>query len=737
MKPFLLQDPPANYVAGIGRGASGFAAVAPEEPAPAAQSREDREAELIYDRIGRKRKRHADPPPEPSALKRGLAAVTAAQWALIPEVGDMTRKNRRQRALEQQTQRSYAAPDTLLRRPEAQGAPHERSYDVDKNRLILRSLRQTEPLRANLWVALARLEEAADDLEAARALIAEGCAKVPRNEHVWLENIRLHLKTSEGARLCRKIVNSALTHNAHSEKLWLQAVELEKPGDVFSKRQILMKGLEYLPGSAQLWRLLIDLSEDSVRLLEKALALCPHEWDFWLRLVRLVDSTEAKRHLNEAKKHVYQAWIALAELEEKNEGLYDKVYHIIKEGMGDGNWLEDATRASPLTCKAITYLVLENAADNDLEAFSKKYGKPVSTHIREILAQRRPTDIDNWTALFDSEPREEYQNRAIECNPQNSALYIRCANDSKRQGDGERALELLDRGLAALPNDESLWVRKIDLSTSNLEKAAELAKSALHVDSPRVWYKLIHILRALNKEDVLSRCDEAIAKYPACYKLYLQKAQVLGNPKALAVLETGAAKCQNAEIFIAQARIEAENGKPARARAILDSAILKHSSDLLWVEKISLEIGQKEMAAARQLTNKALKLFPTSSALWILYLNMVPKLAHRKNAFMDALKQTNNDSEILVAIGVFFLKEGNMEKAKVWFEKAIARNDGNGDAWGWIYNVLGAKDDFFERFESLKKGKTWIEVTKDPQNLTLKPNEVLQLVALKLKAAND
>lgn len=65
--------------------------------------------------------------------------------------------------------------------------------DVEKARLLFRSITRSNPQSAPGWVGAARLEEHAGKLAAARKVALKGCDAVPRDEDVWLEAARLHV----------------------------------------------------------------------------------------------------------------------------------------------------------------------------------------------------------------------------------------------------------------------------------------------------------------------------------------------------------------------------------------------------------------------------------------------------------------------------------------------------------------------------------------------------------------
>lgn len=122
---FLDQKPPPGYIAGVGRGAFGFATRGQKNETPRVPKRytkesNDEDDEDVFASIEEKRARKRAPKPEERSkvdfipLKRKLANVTEDQWLNLPEATDMTRRNRRIRLEEQMNRKTYAAPDSLL-----------------------------------------------------------------------------------------------------------------------------------------------------------------------------------------------------------------------------------------------------------------------------------------------------------------------------------------------------------------------------------------------------------------------------------------------------------------------------------------------------------------------------------------------------------------------------------------------------------------------------------------------
>ncbi|QGA13674.1 hypothetical protein EYB26_001324 [Talaromyces marneffei] len=324
-------------------------------------------------------------------LKRSLATVSDEDWANIPEVGDLTGKNRRAR--QNLRQRFYAVPDSVIAgaRDATQfdttiaedgtqteisgsaggdggltnfadiGAARDKVLqvrldqaalgssadtvsgsatsidpkgyltsltkselkagemeigDIKRVRVLMESVTRTNPKHAPGWIAIARLEELAGKIVAARNYIAKGCELCPKSEDAWLENIRLN--ENHNAKI---IAANAIKHNDRSTRLWIEAMKLET--DVRAKKNVLRQALLHIPQSVAIWKEAVNLEEDPADarlLLAKATEMIPLSVELWLALARLETPENAQKVLNAARKAIptsHEIWIAAARLQEQ------------------------------------------------------------------------------------------------------------------------------------------------------------------------------------------------------------------------------------------------------------------------------------------------------------------------------------------------------------------------------------------------------------------------------------
>lgn len=152
--------------------------------------------------------------------------------------------------------------------------------DVKKARLLLKSVRETNPNHPPGWIASARLEEVVGKLQAARNLIIRGTENCPKSEDVWLEAARLMPLD-----LARGIVTHAVRHLPQSVKIWVKAADLEP--EPKAKKQVLRRALENVPNSVRLWKAAVELEdEDDARImLSRAVECCPTSVDVSICLI--------------------------------------------------------------------------------------------------------------------------------------------------------------------------------------------------------------------------------------------------------------------------------------------------------------------------------------------------------------------------------------------------------------------------------------------------------------------
>ncbi|SCU80378.1 LADA_0B06986g1_1 [Lachancea dasiensis] len=902
---FLSQKAPPGYIAGIGRGATGFTTRSDvgsgKQPgrqrddreaaldggshdveedaeendgrrirqkgrfddsnglslnsAPIVSSRinhDDAEADRIYSEIdaqlsGRKALKKADVNRgsekvastglEPVShtfvdLKRSLSTVSEEQWNLLPEAGDFTKRNKRQRLELQNERKSYAAPDALisgnidlskltqqreklLNRQLDENLNVKNSndaledsekllrelddaakdvdlqnelQDIGRMRIILNSYRKSDPKKPQGWIASARLEERARKFRTAKSLIDQGCDQCPRDEDIWLENIRLN---SSDLKLSKILVAQALSFNEESLKLWLKAVELEL--ETLNKKRVIRKAIQSLPRSPELWKLAVryeDNKAEAIKILQKAMELMPHNIELLVALVNLQDHASARKTLNIARQQnpgEVQIWILASELEERSGDIpLEKLTKLLKKGLKEladhdtilsfAEWLQVARRIEAefanlykKTVQAVVKVAMENTyADTDhtdtiviIDKIEQQCYTKCCAY--KFILEKQPHKLSIWNKFVDlcraeSIMPEAYQAFedvlfSADCKPllELPVLVLMFSKLIwKYDNNTSKALDILDRSISKNPNYVDFWLAKskLLLMDEQFEKAESLFKDALkklkgESGFERVCHRFLSFLRYQGRtSEALKFLENSFLDLvPDCEKLLLQWGQMyieLQQPqKARECFAKGTQKLpQSAKLWIELSHVDNNLlSQPIRARSNFDLAQLNVPAgpqlELLQVARIQMEKNLGNLDQARLLVAQGLKSSPTSAALWAENLDLIAKKSAKKTAYQDALKSTKSDHRVLISIGMDLFTDSHYEKALKWFERATTAAPLYGDGWIWLSRCYKRTNrqlgPLFRQVDEIEPryGSEWAATAKKVANLCQKPSQVL------------
>lgn len=734
-------------------------------------------------------------------LKRSLAAVSEEDWANLPEVGDLTGKNRR--AKQNLRQRFYAVPDSVIAgaRDSAQfdttiaddGAPADggegvsdgtmtnfadigaardkvlkvrldqaalgssaelassgsatsidpKGYltslnqsemkagevevgDIKRVRVLLESVTKTNPKHAPGWIALARLEELAGRIVAARNVIAKGCELCPKSEDAWLENIRLN----EGHN-AKIIAANAIKNNDHSTRLWIEAMKLET--DTRAKKNVLRQAILHIPQSVQIWKEAVNLEDDPADarlLLAKAVEMIPLSVELWLALARLESPENAQKVLNAARKAVptsHEIWIAAARLQEQM-GTFEKV-NVMKRAIQSlakenamlkrEEWISEAERCEEegaiLTCGAIIRETLGWGLDEDddrkdiwmddarssIARGKYETARAIYAYALRVFVNRRSI----WLAAADLERNHgdkealwQVLEKAVEACPQSEELWLQLAKEKWQSGEIDDARRVLGRAFNQNPNNEDIWLAavKLEADAQQTAQARELLATARReAGTDRVWIKSVAFERQLgNVDEALDLVNQGLQQYPKADKLWMMKGQIYESqnkfPQAREAYGTGTRACpKSVPLWLLASRLEEKAGAVVRARSVLDRARLAvPKSPELWTESVRVERRANNIAQAKVLMARALQEVPASGLLWSESIWHLEPRASRKARSLEAIKKVENDPILFITVARIFWGERRLEKAMTWFEKAIVADSDYGDGWAWYYKFL-------------------------------------------------
>ncbi|KAG8513272.1 Pre-mRNA-processing factor 6, partial [Galemys pyrenaicus] len=660
--------------------------------------------------------------------------------------------------------------------------------DIKKARLLLKSVRETNPHHPPAWIASARLEEVTGKLQVARNLIMKGTEMCPKSEDVWLEAARL-----QPGDTAKAVVAQAVRHLPQSVRIYIRAAELET--DTRAKKRVLRKALEHVPNSVRLWKAAVELEEpeDARIMLSRAVECCPTSVELWLALARLETYENARKVLNKARENIptdRHIWITAAKLEEANgntqmvEKIVDRAITSLRangveinreqwiqvgagpgSGGGAGGTAPDAEECdkagSVATCQAVMRAVIGigieeedrkhtwmEDADSCVAHSALECARAIYAHALHVFPSKKSVWLR--AAYFEKnhgtrESLEALLQRAVAHCPKAEVLWLMGAKSKWLAGDVPAARSILALAFQANPNSEEIWLAAVKLESENseYERARRLlAKARSSAPTARVFMKSVKLEWVLGGIAAAQElCEEALRHYEDFPKLWMMKGQIEEQEglvdKAREAYSQGLKKCPHATpLWLLLSRLEEKAGQLTRARAILEKSRLKNPRSPGLLESVRLEHRAGLKNIANTLMAKALQECPSSGVLWseAIFLEARPQ---RRTKSVDALKKCEHDPHVLLAVAKLFWSERKITKAREWFLRTVKIDADLGDAWALFYKFElqhgseEQREEVRRRCENAepRHGELWCAVSKDIANWQRKVGEVLVLVA--------
>lgn len=651
--------------------------------------------------------------------------------------------------------------------------------DVDFARKLLKSAYESNPLHPPAWIAAARVEELAGKVVTARNLIAKGCAKNPKSEDLWLENIRMNEN-----RNAKVIAAEAIKANNKSVRLWVEAMKLET--DPRSKKKVIRQALLYIPKSEMLWKEAVNLEEDPADarlLLAKAVEEIPNSVELWLALAHLETPQNARKIIMKAQKanpQSHEIWIAGARLVEqlgdtKINMMKRAVLALAKESAMPKReeWITEAEKCegegAVLTCANIIQETLGWGLDEDddrkdtwLEDAKMSTARGRYETARAIYAYALrvfPTSKTVWLAAVDLERHHgnskdalwNVLKKATDACPHSETLWLMRAKEKLLAGELDEARKVLGEAFQQNPNNEEIWLAAVKLEADHgfTDQARELLSTArTQAPTDRVYMRSVVFERQQQEPAAaLALVGDALLLFPASPKLHMLKGQIYSDdlneiPQARAAYSIGVKACpKSIPLWILYSRLEERAGAVVKARSVLDrarTAIPK--SPELWAELVRVERRAGNTSQAKNLMASALKEMPKSGLLWSERIWHLEARTQRKPLALQAIKEVETDPVLFVAVARIFWGERKLDRAQGWFEKAIVLDGDCGDSWAWYYKFLLQHGTEEKREEVVSKcvandprhGDWWAPVVKEPKRWRCNVEENLKEVAARL-----
>ncbi|KAI4149865.1 MAG: hypothetical protein LQ340_004391, partial [Diploschistes diacapsis] len=784
-KDFLSQPAPENYVAGLGRGATGFTTRSDLGPAREGPSEEqmkqllakraqqlgaapptaygatekkedddndddryqdpdnevglfangvfdhdDDEADRIWQSIDerrekRRKKRREEQEklakeeeerqnPKISAqfadLKRSLAVVTDEEWQNLPEVGDLTRKNKRAKTARDAERRFYAVPDSVIAGARDAAQMDTKIHDDESNGTDTADGTMTNFAAigaARDKVLQVRLDQAAQggtdsvagsatnidpkayltnlfkkddipvgDIKRVRPLLESLIKTNPKNARGWIAAARVEEiagKTvaarnliTRGCEQCPKsedlwlenirindehnskiIAANAIKANDTSVRLWTEAMKLES--DPRAKKRVLRRALDHMPTSVALWKEAVNLEEDPADarlLLAKATELIPLSVELWLALARLETPENAQAVINKARQAVPTS----------------------HEVWIAGARLQEQSGSEVTIMRRAIRALAKNSAMLKREEWIAEAEKceaegailTCGAIIRETLGYELDEDDDRKEIWMEdakqSISRERYETAramyayALRTFVNSKSIWQAAADLEKNHGTKEALWQLLEKAVEACPQSEVLW----------MQLAREKWQAGAIDEARRVLGRAFK--QNPNNEDI----------WLAAVKLEADSNQ---TDQARELLKTAREEAGTARVWIKSVAFERSTGNADSALDLVTQALqLYPSAAKLWMQKGQIYEGKKMIPQAREAYSTGTRACPKSVPLWLLLARLEEKagvLVKARSVLDRARLAVPKDPELWTESVRIERRSGNTAQAKALMARAL------------------------------------------------------------------
>ncbi|KAL3424091.1 Pre-mRNA-splicing factor prp1 [Phlyctema vagabunda] len=762
-RDFLNQAAPENYVAGLGRGATGFttrsdlgparegpsedqikealakraaqlgtAATAygvPEKKdddeederfqdpenevglfAGGAYDKDDDEADRIYQEVDekmdrrRKIRREAREKAEREEyernnpkiqqqfadLKRALGTVTDEDWANLPEVGDLTGKNRRSK--QALRQRFYAVPDSVIAgardSTELGTTIAEDGNSADASDGTMTNFADIGAARDK--VLQVRLDQAS--MGTGTDTVAGSATNIdPKGYLTSLAKSQINEGEAQvgDIKRVRVLLESVIRTNPKHAPGWIAAARLEElAGKTVAARSVIARGCEHCPKSEDAWLENIRLNENQNAKIIAASAIKAndHSVRLWVEAMKLEsDSRAKKRVLRKALDHIPQSVMLWKEAVNLEEDPDDARLLLAK-----------ATEIIPLSVELWLALARLESSENAQKVLNKARKAIPTSHEIWIAAARLQEQMGNANKI-------NVMKRAVQALAKESAMLKReewiteaekCEEEGAVLTCGNIVRETLGWGLDEDDDRKDIWMEdaKASIGRGRYETARAMYAYALRifVNSRKLWLAAADLEKNHGtKEALWQLLEKAVEACPQSEVLWMmlakEKWQSGEIDNARRVL--GRAFNQNPnneDIWLAAVKLEAEDQKPDQARDLLKQARLEAPTDRVWVKSVAFERQLGNVEAALDLVNQALQLFPSTAKLWMMKGQIYEaegKLPQAREAYSTGTKACPRSVPLWLLFSRLEEKAGMLVKARSVLDRARLAIPKSSELW--------------------------------------------------------
>ena len=560
-------------------------------------------------------------------LKRSLASVSDEDWANIPEVGDLTGKNRRTK--QNLRQRFYAVPDSVIA-----GARDSTQFDTTMaedgpSGSGADSVDGTMTNFADIGAARDKVLQVKLD-QAALGSGTDSTAGTSTNidPKGYLTSLsKSEIKSGEAEvgdiNRVRVLLESVIKTNPKHAPGWIAAARLEEvAGKIVAARNVIARGCEHCPKSEDAWLENIRLNDNHNAKIIAAKAITCNERStrLWIEAMKLESDPRAKKRVLRRALDIMKTSVA-----------------IWKEAV---NLEEDPADARLLLAKATDEIPLS------AELWLALARLETPEQAQKVLNKARkaiPTSYEIWVAAarlqeqMGTANKVNVMKRAVQSLAQESAMLKReewiaeaekCEDEGAILTCGAIIRETLGYGLDEDDDRKEIWMddAKSSIARGKFDTARAIYAYALRVfvNKKSIWLAAADLEKNHGtKEGLWKLLEKAVEACPQSEVLWMMLAKEKWQAGDIndARIVLGKAFNQNPnneDIWLAAVKLEADNGQTAQARELLQTARQEAGTDRVWIKSVAFERQLGNSIVALDLVTQGLQLYPNAGKLWMM-----------------------------------------------------------------------------------------------------------------------
>ncbi|KAI9820440.1 MAG: hypothetical protein M1832_003773 [Thelocarpon impressellum] len=561
-------------------------------------------------------------------LKRALGTVSDDDWANLPEVGDLTGKNRRTK--QNLRQRFYAVPDSVIA-----GARDSTQFDstvtddgAGTNGSSADNADGTMTNFADIGAARdkvlqVRLDQAA---QGSGTDAAAGSATNIDPKGYLTSLTKSELKAGEvevgDIKRVRVLLESVIKTNPKHAPGWIAAARLEEiAGKIVAARSVIARGCEYCPKSEDAWLENIRINDNHNAKIIAANAIKNNDRSvrLWIEAMKLEhDARAKKRVIRHALDHIPQSVVLWKEAVNLEENPDDARLLLAK-----------ATEMIPLSTELWLALARLETPENAQKVLNKARKAVPTSHEIWIAAARLQEQMG--TAHKVNVMKRAVQALAKESAMLNREEWIteaeRCEEEGAVLTSGAIIRETLSWGLDEDDDRKAVWIEdaRASIGRGRYETARAIYAYALRVfvNKKSLWLAAAELERNHgSKQGLWQLLEKAVEACPQSEVLWIQLAREKWQAGEMHEARLVLAKAfnqntDNEDIWLAAVKLEADNGQTAQARQLLADARREAGTDRVWIKSVAFERQHGEADTALDLASQGLQLYPAAAKLWM------------------------------------------------------------------------------------------------------------------------